>query len=80
MLILWFDDNQDSDEYHLIGEDIFWYLKCHNSDEMRNMTMADFYKADVVDGVMWNDDDEDGDVNEYEDDGDGDDDKHPHLG
>ena len=30
-------------------------------DQMRNMTMADFYKADLVDGDMWNDDDEDGD-------------------
>ena len=41
-------------------------------DEMRNMTMANFYKADLVDGDMWNDDgDEDGDDNdEYDGDGD----------
>ena len=44
---------------------------------MRNMTMADFYKADLVDGDMWNDDDEDGDDG---DDDDGGDDNHLHLG
>ena len=50
-------------------------------DEMRNMTMANFYKADLVDGDMWNDDeDKDGDDNdEYDGDGDDDDDKHIHL-
>ena len=36
-------------------------------DEMRNMTMADFYKADLVVGDMRNDDD-------------GGDDNHLHLG
>ena len=46
-------------------------------DQMRNMTMADFYKADLVDGDMWNDDDEDGDDGDDDDVGD---DNHLHLG
>ena len=46
-------------------------------DQMRNMTMADYYKADLVDGDMWNDDDEDGDDGDDDDVGD---DNHLHLG